>query len=365
MLKENLKNVQNNIKKACERVGRKPEEVTLVAVSKMKPLSDIEELLETGQLEYGENYVQELCDKYENISKPVHWHMIGHLQTNKVKYIIDKVELIHSVDSLHLAKQIEKEAVKKGVDAQILVQVNIAQEDTKFGIDGPEVMSLVEEISKFPHVHIRGLMTSAPFVANPEENRCYFKKLHKLFVDIREKNIDNVSMDILSMGMTNDYEVAIEEGATTEEEGYDEEEMEDEEEEPHKPILSLRRKKKDLTESQEDDEDSQSRVIPFHGKEEEGESVKVIRPQTFNEAQIVADFLKEGKTIVVNLEGIEIGQAQRIIDFIGGASFAVDGSLKAISNNIFIVAPGNIEVSGDLRDEIVSEDMLSPELTKF
>ena len=137
----------------------------------------------------------------------------------------------------------------------------------------------------------------------------------------------------------------------TEEEGYDEEEMEDEEEEPHKPILSLRRKKKDLTESQEDDE--------------EGESVKVIRPQTFNEAQIVADFLKEGKTIVVNLEGIEIGQAQRIIDFIGGASFAVDGSLKAISNNIFIVAPGNIEVSGDLRDEIVSEDMLSPELTKF
>ena len=141
----------------------------------------------------------------------------------------------------------------------------------------------------------------------------------------------------------------------TEEEGYDEEEMEDEEEEPHKPILSLRRKKKDLTESQEDDEDSQSRVIPFHGKEEEGESVKVIRPQTFNEAQIVADFLK----------GIEIGQAQRIIDFIGGASFAVDGSLKAISNNIFIVAPGNIEVSGDLRDEIVSEDMLSPELTKF
>ena len=162
----------------------------------------------------------------------------------------------------------------------------------------------------------------------------------------------------------------------TDEEGYDEEEMEDEEEEPHKPILSLRRKKKDLTESQEDDEDSQSRVIPFHGKEEEGESVKVIRPQTFNEAQIVADFLKEDTreitdtllancTVVLNMEGLDVDIAQRIIDFIGGASFAVDGSLKAISNNIFIVAPGNIEVSGDLRDEIVSEDMLSPELTKF
>ena len=147
MLADNLKQVKENIKKACERAGRNPEEVTLVAVSKMKPLSDIEELLKTGQLEYGENYVQELCDKYENISRPVHWHMIGHLQTNKVKYIIDKVELIHSVDSLHLAKQIEKEAVKKGVEAQILVQVNIAQEDTKFGINTSEVMKLVEEIS--------------------------------------------------------------------------------------------------------------------------------------------------------------------------------------------------------------------------
>lgn len=152
----------------------------------------------------------------------------------------------------------------------------------------------------------------------------------------------------------------------TDEEGYagEEEEEEGEEDEPHKPILSLRRKKKDVSDSEEFD-GSQGRVIQFHGKEEEGESVKVIRAQTFNEAQIVAEFLKEGKTIVVNLEGIEIGKAQRIIDFIGGASFAVDGSLKAISNNIFIVAPGNIEVTGDLRDELVNEDMLSPELSNF
>ena len=148
---------------------------------------------------------------------------------------------------------------------------------------------------------------------------------------------------------------------------YEEEEEIDEElneEEPKKPVLSFRRKKKEK-EEEPDPEDSESRVIPFHGRQEEGESVKVIKPQEFNEAQIVADFLKEGKTIVVNLEGIEISQAQRIIDFIGGARFAVDGSLKAISNNIFIVAPGNIEVSGDLRDEIISDSMLSPELTKF
>ena len=213
-VKKNLENVQEKIKAACQRAGRDAAEVTLVAVSKMKPLADIEELITTGQMEYGENYVQELCDKYEHVSQPVHWHMIGHLQTNKVKYIVDKTVLIHSVDSVHLAKQIEKEAAKKGVTAQILLQVNIAQEDTKFGVDGDEVIKMAEEISHFPHVHIRGLMTSAPYVADPEENRCYFRKLHKLFVDIGDKNIDNVTMDILSMGMTNDYEVAIEEGAT-------------------------------------------------------------------------------------------------------------------------------------------------------
>lgn len=210
---QNREQVMENIARACERAGRDPEEVTLVAVSKMKPLVDIETLLPSGQLEFGENYVQELCEKYENVSKPVHWHMIGHLQTNKVKYIIDKVALIHSVDSVHLAKQIEKEAAKRDLTAQILVQVNIAGEDTKFGADGAQTEELVRAISAFPHVHIRGLMTSAPFVDDPEENRGCFRQLHQLFVDIGAKNIDNVSMDILSMGMTNDYEVAIEEGA--------------------------------------------------------------------------------------------------------------------------------------------------------
>lgn len=214
MLKENLKNVQNNIKKACERVGRKPEEVTLVAVSKMKPLSDIEELLETGQLEYGENYVQELCDKYENISKPVHWHMIGHLQTNKVKYIIDKVSMIHSVDSVRLAEAIEKEAAKKDICMPVLIEVNVAGEESKFGLSVEEVLPFLEEISSYEHLQVKGLMTIAPFVANPEENREVFQKLKKLSVDIAAKNINNVNMSVLSMGMTNDYQVAVEEGAT-------------------------------------------------------------------------------------------------------------------------------------------------------
>lgn len=214
MLKENLKNVQNNIKKACERVGRKPEEVTLVAVSKMKPLSDIEELLEAGQLEYGENYVQELCDKYENISKPVHWHMIGHLQTNKVKYIIDKVSMVHSVDSVRLAETIEKEAAKKDICMPVLIEVNVAGEESKFGLSVEEVLPFLEEISSYEHLQVKGLMTIAPFVANPEENREVFQKLKKLSVDIAAKNINNVNMSVLSMGMTNDYQVAVEEGAT-------------------------------------------------------------------------------------------------------------------------------------------------------
>lgn len=214
MLKENYEAVKKNVEEACKRAGRNPEEVTIIAVSKTKPLSNVVELQEHGVMEFGENKVQELCSKYEEIETPVHWHLIGHLQTNKVKYIVDKVALIHSVDSLKLAKQISKEAGKKEVNVPILIQVNVANEDTKFGLDTEEVVSLVEEVSKLPNIQIKGLMTIAPFVENPEDNRKYFRELKQLFIDIANKKIDNVAMEILSMGMTNDYEVAIEEGAT-------------------------------------------------------------------------------------------------------------------------------------------------------
>ena len=214
MLIDNYRNVQEKINKACERAGRDASEITLIAVSKTKPLSDIEELISSDVVEFGENKVQELVDKYENVSRPVNWHLIGHLQTNKVKYIVDKACLIHSVDSYKLAKEIEKEAVKKGVIVNILVQVNVANEESKFGLDTTEVMKLVEDISKLSNIQIKGLMTIAPYVENPEENRLYFRQLKQLLLDIKTKNIDNVDMSILSMGMTNDYEVAIEEGAT-------------------------------------------------------------------------------------------------------------------------------------------------------
>lgn len=214
MITENYDKVLENVKTACNAADRKESEVTLIAVSKTKPVSDIEELYNHGVRVFGENKVQELCDKYEALPKDIKWHMIGHLQRNKVKYIVDKVELIHSVDSVRLAKQIEEEAAKKNVTVNILVEVNVAEEESKFGLKNDEVIDMVTQIAVFPHISIKGLMTIAPFVENPEDNRKYFNKLRQLAVDIKAKNIDNVGMDELSMGMTGDYSVAVMEGAT-------------------------------------------------------------------------------------------------------------------------------------------------------
>ena len=215
MIKDNLLIVESNIANACKKAGRNISDVTLICVSKTKPVSMIYEAMDCGYTTFGENKVQELCNKYEEINNSnIDWHLIGHLQTNKVKYIVDKACLIHSVDSLHLAKTISKEAVKKNVSVDILIEVNVAKEDTKFGIMAEDLENLVQEIAKLPGINIKGLMTIAPFVDNPEENRIHFANLRKLLIDINSKNIDNVFMNVLSMGMTNDYEVAIEEGAT-------------------------------------------------------------------------------------------------------------------------------------------------------
>ena len=214
MILENIKEVEEKIQKACEKSGRNPKEVTLIAVSKTKPYTCIEEAMKSGVLDYGENKVQELSEKYDILPKKLRFHMIGHLQRNKVKYLVGKVVLIHSVDSLRLAEQIEKEFAKNDEIANILIEVNMAQEESKFGITSAETEELIREISKFPHIRIQGLMTIAPYTDNPETNRVYFRNMKQLSVDISKKNIDNVRMDILSMGMTGDYEVAIEEGAT-------------------------------------------------------------------------------------------------------------------------------------------------------
>ena len=211
---ENYRAVEEKVRNACKKAGRSREEVTLIAVSKTKPVSMIEELLPLGVRDFGENKVQELTAKEEVLPKDIRWHMIGHLQRNKVKYVIDKACMIHSVDSLRLAQEISKEAVKHDLVMPVLIEVNVAGEESKFGVSAEEAPSLVEEAAKLPGIQVKGLMTIAPNVDDPEENRNVFRNLRKLSVDIREKNFDNVTMNVLSMGMTGDYEVAIEEGAT-------------------------------------------------------------------------------------------------------------------------------------------------------
>lgn len=214
MLKDNYEAVKNNIEQACMRSNRDLSEVTLIAVSKTKPVPMLQEIYDAGARDFGENKVQELCQKYEELPQDIRWHMIGHLQRNKVKQIVGKAALIHSVDSYRLAQEISLQAQKQNITVPILIEVNIAKEESKFGISKEDTIQLVEEIAELPNLMIQGLMTIAPFVDDPEDNRLYFREIKQLSVDIKNKNIDNVTMDVLSMGMTNDYEVAIEEGAT-------------------------------------------------------------------------------------------------------------------------------------------------------
>lgn len=214
MLKDNLEQVEKNIQAACERAGRDRSEVTLIAVSKTKPVEDLMEIYDAGVRTFGENKVQEMCDKMEKMPEDIKWHMIGHLQRNKVKYIVDKVELIHSVDSFRLAEEINIQAKKRGIVVPILVEVNIADEKTKFGVTREDAIELVKQIATLDGIQIKGLMTIAPYVVDSEENRPFFRKIKDLSVDIMNQNIDNVCMDVISMGMTGDYQVAIEEGAT-------------------------------------------------------------------------------------------------------------------------------------------------------
>ncbi len=214
-IKGNLEAVEKNIVNACETAGRDRSEVTLIAVSKTKPVEMLQEAYDAGIRDFGENKVQELTDKYDKMPSDIRWHMIGHLQRNKVKYIVDKVAMIHSVDSLALAEEISKQAIKKGVDnVDILVEVNIGDEDSKFGVVYNQAIEFVDKIITLPNITVRGFMCVAPIALNPDENRHYFSQMKQLCVDINAKMGNNSSVNVLSMGMTGDYQVAIEEGAT-------------------------------------------------------------------------------------------------------------------------------------------------------
>ncbi len=213
-MKQKLDEIRIEIDKAAQKSGRKSDDITLIAVSKTYPAKAVEEAISFGCLDFGENKVQELTQKIEEVNKDVKWHQIGHLQTNKVKYIVGKTELIHSVDSYKLAVEIDKQSKKQSCITNILIEVNVAEEESKHGILVGEVIPFIKEVSKLPNIRIKGLMTVAPYVEDPEENRPIFRRLFDLSVDIQKQKFDNVSSEILSMGMSNDYTVAIEEGAT-------------------------------------------------------------------------------------------------------------------------------------------------------
>ena len=234
-IRDNLREVRAKIAQACARSGRDAEAVTLCAVSKLKPSADIRAAMEAGQFLFGENYVQELRDKHAELGDACRWHMIGHLQRNKVKYLIGTVEMIESVDSFELARQIEKEAGKReralteqadsrtpegetrevsGFRMDILLEVNIAGEESKWGFRPEETLAAAREIAAMEHLRIRGLMTSAPYTEDPETNRGYFRALKALFDELAAAGLPNAQIDTLSMGMTGDYVVAVEEGAT-------------------------------------------------------------------------------------------------------------------------------------------------------
>ncbi len=212
-LKKNYETVLNNIREAALSAGRDPASVRLIAVSKTKPVSMMRELYALGQREFGENHVQEILEKREEFPEAV-YHMIGHLQRNKVRQVVGKAVMIHSVDSIRLAEEISKESVKRGLLSPVLLEINVGNEESKYGFRFDEAEEAVRAFSLLPGISLRGFMCVAPYVADPEENRPLFHKMCDLAVDIRTKNIDNIHIDELSMGMTNDYRVAVQEGAT-------------------------------------------------------------------------------------------------------------------------------------------------------
>ncbi len=213
IIKNNLEIINEKIKKAALKANRNPQEIKLVAVTKTATIEQIKEAISAGVKIIGENKVQEAKEKYQILSADIEWHLVGHLQTNKVKYAVEIFDLIHSVDSIKLAKEIDRRSLQFGMITNVLVEVNVSGEETKYGIKPEEVEPFLKEISEFSRTRVRGLMTIAPIAEDKEEVRPYFRKLRELFKEIKSKNIKNVKMDYLSMGMTEDFEVAVEEGA--------------------------------------------------------------------------------------------------------------------------------------------------------
>lgn len=215
-IKDNVAEIKEQIRVSAEKSGRKEEDILLLAVTKLHEPYEIEEVVDSGLVDFGENKVQELLSKYDKIKGPVRWHLIGHLQRNKVKDIIDKVYMIHSVDSMRLAKEINKRAEQKGLTVNILIQVNAAEDEAKFGVKIEETAPLIDDIvENCPNIRIRGLMCIAPFYEDPNDARPCFKEMKKLYDSYKDDSREAVDFKYLSMGMSGDFPVAIEEGSNT------------------------------------------------------------------------------------------------------------------------------------------------------
>ncbi|MCX7985191.1 MAG: YggS family pyridoxal phosphate-dependent enzyme [Bacteroidetes bacterium] len=215
MVAENIERLRFNITQVCKQCNRDPREITVVAVSKTYPSTYIREAHRVGIVDFGENYVQELRDKQQQLTDlPLRWHFVGHLQSNKVKYIVGSLFLIHSVDSVELAKEIDRRAQKCCKVQDILIEVHTTHENTKFGVKPEKAVSLIKDVGLLQNVHVCGLMTMGPLAEDPEASRPSFRLLRELQLEIQKLGLENVSMNHLSMGMTNDYPIAIQEGAT-------------------------------------------------------------------------------------------------------------------------------------------------------
>ena len=355
---ENIANIRARMNEAAKKAGRDPSEILLCAATKMNDADRVKEAVAAGVDCCGENRVQEIQAKRPlgaYTGKPLHF--IGHLQTNKVKYLVGVVDLIESVDRLELLECIEKQAEKVGVVQNILFEVNIGAEESKSGFTKEEAAALAARMREFPHVALKGLMAIPPVSEFPGENCRYFAEMRNLFVDIKAKKYDNVSMECLSMGMSDDFTDA----------DFDEF---DDDARPSRPSRSSTAPKPSYSGFDLDNDDlsssgsssntgrrtlggsnaSNGKVVNIHTTAQM--QVVLVKPDRFDNVSDIAEHLRSKHAVVLNLESTNKDVARRLVDFLSGCAYALDGKIKKIAISTYIITPYNVDIVGDLIDEL-------------
>ena len=376
-IKYNYDFINEKIAEAAMKAGKTREDITFLSATKTVEPEYINYAISLGLSYIGENKVQELLSKYDQYNlENCSLQFIGHLQSNKVRQIVGKVDLIQSIDSMKLAKEVSKCSLKNNITSDILVEVNIGKEENKSGVMPEMLEKLVEEISTLPAVNVKGLMTIPPICEKKDEIRRYFEKMNRLFLDISSKKLDNVSMDILSMGMTNDYEVAIEFGGSdmagfvdkikrmwdspddeyeyddysyedNNKDSYDDEDSYEEQREHQREVRrSERSERRRYTSDSYTDSDSGNKVVNINASTKI--QVILFKPERFgDETRGIADEINKNRTVVLNLEDTNKDMSRRIIDFLSGVTYAKKGKIKKIANATFIIMPENVDFTGD------------------